>query len=72
MARVVLGRLQGVQEGALILGGDAAAHVRQGDEVSQRFKDAVDAYLESAGLEPPPLERTPPTRSDSDARCRWR
>ncbi len=66
---VVLGRLQGVREGALILGGDAAAHVRQGDEVSQRFKDAVDAYLESAGLEPPPLEADPDDEPDPEAAC---
>ena len=66
---VILGRLQDVQEGMLILGDDAAAHVRQGDQASQRFKEAVDDYIEKIGLQPPPLVDDPADLPDPEAAC---
>jgi putative flavoprotein involved in K+ transport len=66
---VILGRLQDIQEGTFILGDDAAAHIRRGDEASQRFKEAVDDYIEKIGLEPPPLEDDPADLPDPEAAC---
>jgi len=66
---VILGRLRAVEGDTLILGDDAAAHVRLGDEASQRFKDAVDAYIEKPGLEPPPLEADPADLPDPECAC---
>jgi hypothetical protein len=40
---VILGRLLDVNTGTLVLGDEAAAHVRFADEFSQRLKDGVDA-----------------------------
>ena len=65
----ILGRLHDVEENTLILGDEAAAHVRHADEISQRFKDDVDAYLEKAGNEPPPKEDDPADAPDSEAKC---
>jgi len=66
---VILGHLQDVEGDTLILDDDAAAHVRLGDEASQRFKDAVDDYLEKTGLEPPPLEDDPADLPDPESAC---
>jgi putative flavoprotein involved in K+ transport len=66
---VILGRLGAVEEATLILGDDAAAHVRQGDEASQRFKEAVDDYIEKTGLELPPLEDDPADLPDPECAC---
>lgn len=66
---VILGRLHGVEEGTLILGDDAAANVQHADQVSQRFKDAVDDYIEKTGIEPPPLEADPADLPDLEAAC---
>jgi putative flavoprotein involved in K+ transport len=65
----ILGRLQDVEAGTLILGDEAAANVRHGDATSQRFKDAVDAYIEKTGIEPPPLEEDPADTPDPEAAC---
>ena len=51
------------------MGGEAAANVRHGDETSQRFKDAVDAYIQKAGIEPPPNEADPADVPDPEAKC---
>jgi len=66
---VILGRLHDIQDGMLILGDEAAANVRHGDEISQHFKDEVDAYIEKIGIEPPPLEDDPADVPDPEARC---
>jgi len=66
---VILGRLQDIQDGTLILGDEAVANVRHGDETSQRFKDEVDAYIQKIGIEPPPLEDDPADVPDPEARC---
>ncbi|HSG17695.1 MAG TPA: NAD(P)/FAD-dependent oxidoreductase [Anaerolineae bacterium] len=66
---VILGRLLDVNTGTLVLSDDAAAHVRFADELSQRLKDGVDAYLEKAGITPPPLEDDPADAPDPQADC---
>jgi putative flavoprotein involved in K+ transport len=66
---VILGRLLDVDAGALILSDEAAAHVRFADEFSQRLKDGIDAYLEKAGITPPPLEDDPADAPDPQAKC---
>lgn len=66
---VILGRLHDVEERILILGDEAAAHIRHGDETSQRFKDDVDAYIEKIGIEPPPNEDDPADVPDPEAFC---
>jgi putative flavoprotein involved in K+ transport len=66
---VILGRLEDVDGGVVILGGDAAANVMHADEFSQRFKDGVDAYLEKSGLEASLLEEDPGDAPDSKAAC---
>jgi putative flavoprotein involved in K+ transport len=66
---VILGRLHGVEEGTLILGEDAAANVRHADQASQRFKEAVDGYIEKMGIELPPLEDDPADLPDPEAAC---
>jgi len=66
---VILGRLLDVQEGSLVLSDEAAAHVRFGDEFSQRLKEGVDTYLKNAGIVPPPLEDDPADAPDPQATC---
>jgi len=66
---VILGRLHDVDDERLILGDEAAENVRHGDETSQRFKDAVDAYIQKAGIEPPPNEDDPADAPDPEATC---
>ena len=66
---LILGRLLDVEAGALILSDEAAAHVRFADEFSQRLKDGIDAYLEKAGITPPPLEEDPADAPDPQAEC---
>jgi putative flavoprotein involved in K+ transport len=66
---VILGRLRDVDDKILILGKDAAANVRHGDEASRRFKEAVDDYLEKKGIEPPPLEEDLADLPDHEAAC---
>jgi putative flavoprotein involved in K+ transport len=66
---VVLGRLQDVQYGSLLLGDDAAVNVHFADEFSERIKDRVDHYLTVQGVTPPPLEEDPADQSDPMARC---
>ena len=66
---VILGRLLEVQEGSLFLSDEAAAHVRFGDEFSQRLKEGVDTYLKNTGIVPPPLEDDPADAPDPQAAC---
>ena len=66
---VVLGRLQDVQAGTLILGDEAAAHVHFADEFSQRMKGMIDTYIEKAGIAAPPLEDDLADAPDAQAEC---
>ena len=66
---VILGRLLDVQAGELILGDEAAAHVRFAVQVSQRMKDDIDALLAQAGKPLPPLEDDPADALDPRAEC---
>jgi len=66
---VILGRLHDVIDETLILGDEAAANIRHGDETSQRFKDSVDAYIKEIGIVPPPNEDDPADVPDPEASC---
>lgn len=66
---MILGRLLDVDAGTPVLSDEAAAHVRFADELSQRLKDGVDAYLERAGITPPPLEDDPADAPYPQADC---
>ena len=66
---VILGRLQDVEAGTLVLSDEAAAHVRYGDEFSQRLKDGIDAYLEKSRITPPALVDDPADAPDLQAEC---
>jgi putative flavoprotein involved in K+ transport len=66
---VILGRLIDVEGDTLILGNDAAAHVRLADQASQRFKQAVDAYIEKTSRQLPPLVDDPADLPDPEAEC---
>ena len=66
---VILGRLLDVETDTLILGDEAAAHVRFADEFSQRLKDGVDDYLAKAGITPPPIEADPADVADPQVEC---
>ena len=66
---VILGRLLDVEAGSLVLSDEAAAHVRFADEVSQRTKNRIDAYLAQAGITPPPLEDDSADVPDPEGTC---
>jgi putative flavoprotein involved in K+ transport len=66
---VILGRLRDVEGTALVLGDDAAAHIHLGDEVSQRFKEAVDGYIQRIGMQPPPNDDDLADTPDPEAAC---
>jgi putative flavoprotein involved in K+ transport len=66
---VILGRLMDVQDGELILSDEAAAHVRFADQVSQRMKDDIDAFLVQSGKPLLPLEDDPADETDPRAEC---
>jgi putative flavoprotein involved in K+ transport len=66
---VILGRLLDVDAGTLVLGDEAAANVRFADEISRMAKNRIDAYLERAGITPPPLEDDPADTPDLLAKC---
>jgi putative flavoprotein involved in K+ transport len=66
---VILGRLLDIDAGTLVLSDEAAAHVRFADEFSQRLKDDIDAFLEKAGITPPPLVDDPADAPDPQAEC---
>lgn len=66
---VILGRLHDIEKGMLIVGDEAAEHIRHADKASQRFKDDVDAYIEKIGIQPPPLEEDPTDIPDPEAMC---
>ncbi|HEX6655458.1 MAG TPA: NAD(P)-binding domain-containing protein, partial [Candidatus Limnocylindria bacterium] len=48
---VLLGRLQGVQEGRLILADDLAANVARGDAMARQFLQTIDDHIREQGLE---------------------
>jgi putative flavoprotein involved in K+ transport len=50
---VLLGRLQGIDDGNLILADDLAQNLAKGDESLENFKRAVDDYVTKNGLEFP-------------------
>ncbi len=66
---VILGRLQGVDGDALVLGEEAASHVHFADAFSLQVKNGVDAYLAQAGIKPPPFEDDPADSPDPQADC---
>ena len=66
---VILGRLLEIDAGTLVLSDEAAAYVRFADEFSQHLKAGIDAYLEKAGITPPPLEDDPTDVPDPEAKC---
>ena len=66
---VILGRLLDIEGSRLILSDEAAAHVRFADNVSQRLKDDIDAYVLQAGIAPPPLKDDPADMPDPQAEC---
>lgn len=66
---VILGRLQDIEADTLILGDEAASNVHFADEFSKRMKDRIDAYLEKAGITPPPTEPDPADEPDPQAEC---
>jgi putative flavoprotein involved in K+ transport len=55
----LLGRLIDVDNGVLITDDRLAEYIGFADERSAKFKQDVDAYLERAGIAPPPLEDDP-------------
>lgn len=55
---VLLGHLQGIKDGELILADDLAQNLARGDESLENFKRAVDDYVTKNGLEFP-AEREP-------------
>jgi putative flavoprotein involved in K+ transport len=54
------GRLAGVDGTAVTFAGDLAAHLDNADAVADGIKDAIDRYVESAGIEAPAGERYVP------------
>lgn len=66
---VILGRLLAIEDGSLVLGDDAAEHVRFADERSAQLKRDIEAYIKRIGLDPPPLEEDPADVPDPNAEC---
>ncbi len=66
---VILGRLVDVKDYLLMIGDDAAAHVRFADEASQQIKDDLDAYIARTGAAAPPPEHDPADFPDPYATC---
>ncbi len=66
---VVLGRLLAVEDGCLIVGDDAAEHARFADKKSAQYKRDIDAYIERAGITPPPLEDDLADTPDPNVDC---
>ena len=50
---VLLGHLQGIKDGDLILADDLAQNLAKGDESLENFKKAVDDYVTKNGLDVP-------------------
>ena len=61
----LLGHVQDVRAGSLILAPDLRASLAQGDQMTANFVKAVDAYIESHQLDLPP-ERLPEWRDGYD------
>jgi putative flavoprotein involved in K+ transport len=66
---VILGRMLDVEADTLVLGDEAAGHVRFADESSQMWKNRIDAYLEKGGITSPPPEDDPADAPDPQAEC---
>lgn len=60
---VLLGRLQRIEDGELILADDLMQNLTKGDETLENFKRAVDDYITKNGLEFPP-EQEPGVKSN--------
>jgi putative flavoprotein involved in K+ transport len=50
---VLLGHLQAIKDGELILADDLTQNLAKGDELLENFKKAIDEYIAKAGLEVP-------------------
>ena len=50
---VLLGHLQGINDGNLTLADDLAQNLAKGDESLENFKRAVDEYVTKNGLDVP-------------------
>ena len=48
---VLLGHLQAIKIGELVLADDLAENLAKGDELFENFKKAIDEYIAKAGLE---------------------
>lgn len=66
---VILGRLADIESDKLLIGDEAAAHVKFADEFSARFKSDIDKYLAKNKITSPPLEEDPGDIPDTDAKC---
>ena len=66
---ILLGRLLEVEGNSLVLGDEAAANVKFADEVSQRRKAEIDAYIAREGKALPPLEDDQADEPDLLAEC---
>jgi len=64
----LLGHLEDVQDGALVLETDIGKHIRFGDERSAFFRKGIDDYIAKSGRPLPPLEDEP---ADVPAEDRW-
>jgi putative flavoprotein involved in K+ transport len=65
----IVGRLVDVVDGNLFFDDTARENVLFGDEASERFKKAIDSYLEREGIALPPKEPDPADEADPDASC---
>ena len=50
---VLLGHLQAIKDGELVVADDLAQNLAKGDELFENFKKAIDEYVAKAGLEVP-------------------
>jgi len=53
---ILLGHLQGISDGELMLADDLKENLAKGDESLENFKKAVDDYVAKAGLEAPEVQ----------------
>src|SRR4029434_5529322 len=53
---ILLGHLQGISDGDLMLADDLKENLAKGDESLENFKKAVDDYVAKAGLEAPEVQ----------------
>ena len=62
----MLGYLEDIVDGKLILRDNAADNIAHADQFSENIKQMIDGYIEKAGLELPPLEQDPADEPDLD------